>query len=328
MTTLESILRALRGAGDQGVSGTQVSSALGISRTAIWSHIQELRQLGYDIEATSHRGYRLLSVPDSLLGEDLMSQLPQERLIGRSITIYRETASTNLLVDQRAMHGESEGWVVFAESQTRGRGRLGRSWVSPAGKGLWFSVLLRPPLRPPEMTQLTVISATALSRAIRQVTGLQPEIKWPNDILIQGKKVAGVLTEMSAETDRVSHAALGIGINVNLEASDFPSELQPVATSLQIEKGEPIHRSTLAVALLKALDEDYARICQGSFQEVAREWADQCITLGKRVRIHQLDHSYLGVAESIDPEGALMIRTEHGELERVTGGDVTLEKEP
>ena len=310
------------------MSGSRMSKDLAISRTAVWSHIEELRQLGYGIEADPHQGYRLLHVPDILLGDDLMSRMPEDRLIGRDMTVFRETASTNLLVEQRAMHGEAEGWVVFAESQTQGKGRLGRQWVSPSGKGLWFSVLLRPPLRPPEMTQLTVISATSLARAIRENTALQPEIKWPNDILIRGRKVAGVLTEMRAEPDRVSHAAIGIGINVNLTSSDFPQELRDHATSLAMEAGRPVCRSSLAVSILQALEQDYRRILSGRFEEVAREWADQCVTLGQQIRVQQWDVTVCGRAESMDAEGALMLRTADGNLQRITGGDVTLEKTP
>lgn len=325
MSTLQHILRALREAGDVGIHGTAISEGLGISRTAVWSHIEELRSLGFGIDAGPHSGYRMISVPDVLLGDDIQSQLPTDTIIGQDIRVFRETASTNKLADQMGVSGEKEGLVVFAESQTQGRGRLGRKWISPENKGLWFSVLLRPPLRPPEMTQLTVIAATALARAIRNVTDLKPDIKWPNDILINGRKVAGVLTEMSAEPDRVLHAVLGIGVDVNLEQSDFPPELHTIATSLRLESGKHVHRSTLAVRLLEALDQDYKRIRKGKFDQVSEEWESQCITLGKRVRIHQMDRTCEGFAESLDSEGALMIRNANGRLERITGGDVTFE---
>lgn len=325
MNTLQHILRSLREAGDSGVHGTAISEGLGISRTAVWSHIEELRSLGFGIDAGPHTGYRMTSVPDVLLSDDIQSQLSTDTIVGNDIRVFRETASTNQLVDQMGLSGEKEGLVVFAESQSKGRGRLGRKWVSPPNKGLWFSVLLRPPLRPPEMTQLTVIAATALARSIREITQLKPDIKWPNDILIHGRKVAGVLTEMSAEPDRVLHAVLGIGVDVNLEQSDLPSELHSIATSLSMESGQSVLRSSLAVSLLRALDQDYKRILNGAFQEVAEEWEAQCITLGKRVRIHQMNQTIEGYAESLDNEGALMIRNASGHLERITGGDVTFE---
>ena len=326
MSTLSHILRALRNDAGTGVHGTDISQKLGISRAAVWSHIEELRSLGYEINAGPHKGYRLTEVPDVLIADDLTSQLSEDQIIGNQIRVFRETASTNKLVDQIGLAGEPEGLVIFAESQTQGRGRLGRQWISPSKKGLWFSVLLRPALRPPQMTQLTVIAATALARAIRETTPLIPEIKWPNDILINGKKVAGVLTEMSAEPDRVLHAVIGMGLNVNLDEEDFPDDLKPLATSLRLECGKPILRSRLAVHLLRALDDDYKRIREGQFKMVSEEWESQCITLQKRVRIHQMDRVIDGYAESLDSEGALMVRTASGLLERITGGDVTIDK--
>lgn len=326
LSTLSHILRALRNDAGTGVHGTDISQKLGISRAAVWSHIEELRSLGYGINAGPHKGYRLTEVPDILIADDLTSQLSEDQIIGNQIRVFRKTASTNQLVDQIGLAGEPEGLVIFAESQTQGRGRLGRQWISPPNKGLWFSVLLRPALRPPQMTQLTVIAATALARAIRETTPLIPEIKWPNDILINGKKVAGVLTEMSAEPDRVLHAVIGIGLDVNLDEEDFPDDLKSLATSLRLECGKPILRSRLAVHLLKALDDDYRRVREGQFKMVSEEWESQCITLQKRVRIHQMDRVIDGYAESLDGEGALMVRTDSGLLERITGGDVTIDK--
>src|SRR5215469_17636983 len=184
------ILKSLRSAGMDAVSGAELSNKLGVSRAAIWARIEELRALGYDIEAGPHLGYRLVSAPDVLHADDLLSLLGKTRVIGRDIRVFQETTSTNDVVEKLARDGVREGVVVFAESQTRGRGRLGRKWVSPLRKGLWFSILLRPVLRPQETTQLTVASATALRRALFTVTRLPIEIKWPNDILISGKKVA------------------------------------------------------------------------------------------------------------------------------------------
>jgi len=215
---------------------------------------------------------------------------------------------------------------VFAESQTRGRGRLGRSWVSPADKGLWFSVLLRPKMRPAEATRLTVAAATAIRRAIQTVTGLAPEIKWPNDLLINGRKVAGILTELGAETDQVRYLIVGVGIDVNQEPGDFPEELGGVAGSLRMATGNSLDRPTLAAEVLRELDRDYARVCNGKFQQVAEEWESGCTTLGRTVRIRIGDRQIDGHAESLDPDGALLVRTAHGHLECITGGDLTLEK--
>jgi BirA family transcriptional regulator, biotin operon repressor / biotin---[acetyl-CoA-carboxylase] ligase len=263
-------------------------------------------------------------VPDVLHADDLLSLVNGNRVIGRDIRVFEETTSTNDVVERLARDGVREGVVVFAEAQTKGRGRLGRKWISPPGKGLWFSVLLRPALPPQAATQLTVAAATALSRAIQQVAEVKPQIKWPNDILIGGKKTAGVLTELSAELDRINHIVLGIGVDVNLNASDLPADLRSVATSLKIETGAPIRRADLAAALLRELDRDYGLICGGQFAKLCDEWEEQCVTLGQRVKIRIGNRVITGQAEALDENGALLLRTEHGRLERIMGGDVTM----
>ena len=325
MTTDAKILSALR-RHPAGVSGAELAEQLRISRAAIWSRIEELRSVGYGIEAGPHFGYRLVEVPDALHADDLVARLGGTRVIGRDIRVFEQTTSTNDVVEKLARDGVKEGVVVFAESQTRGRGRLGRKWVSPTRKGLWFSLLLRPKMRPQETTQLTVAAATALRRAIASETKLKPEIKWPNDILIGGKKVAGILTEMSAELDRVKHVIPGIGIDVNQDTDDFPPELRKTATSLKIEAGETISRAALATAILRELDGDYARVCAGKFSAIADEWEESCTTIGRNVTVQIGDRKVRGRAESLDDDGSLLLRTEHGRLETIFGGDVTLEK--
>ena len=325
MTTDATILCALR-ANPDGVSGAQLAEQLAISRAAIWSRIEELRQAGYEIEAGPHFGYRLVSSPDALHADDLLARLGKTKVVGRDIRVFEETTSTNDVIDKLARDGVREGVVVFAESQTKGRGRLGRKWTSPTHKGLWFSILLRPALSPQETTQLTVASATALRRAIKNVAGISAEIKWPNDLLIGGKKVVGILTEMSAEVDRVRHVILGIGVDVNQDAAEFPPELRKIATSLKVETGAAISRAELATEILRELDFDYARICGGKFSAVADEWESGCATIGKNVSVQMGTRFIRGRAEALDDDGALLVRTEHGHLERVIGGDVTLEE--
>jgi len=326
MTTDAQILGALRAAGEGTVSGAELSQRLGLTRAAIWARVEELRRLGYEIEASPHLGYRLLSTPDVLHADDLLTRLGRTKVVGRDIHVFQSTTSTNDVIERLARDGVKEGAVVFAESQTKGRGRLGRKWLSPPGKGLWFSVLLRPDLRPQEVTQLTIAAATALRRAIHAETGLAAEIKWPNDILICGRKVAGILTELSAELDRVRHVILGIGVDVNLSAGEFSAELRPYVTSLKAETGRTVLRPALATTILRELDADYARICSGKFTAVADEWEKHCTTLGRQVTITTGKRGLCGRAEALDEAGALLIRTEHGHLERIIGGDVTLEK--
>jgi len=325
MTTDAKILSALRENAD-GISGAELARQLGISRAAVWARIEDLRQVGFGIEAGPHFGYRLSGEPDALFADDLLVRLGKTRVVGRDIRVFEETTSTNDVIEKLARDGVKEGVVVFAEAQTGGRGRLGRKWMSPPRRGLWFSVLLRPQLRPQEVTQLTVASATALRRAIKTVTGRLPEIKWPNDLLFDGKKVVGILTEMSAEVDCVRHVILGIGVNVNQDAADFPAELRRLATSLKLVTGRKISRAELAVEMLRELDADYARIGAGKFSQLADEWETGCATLGKNVSVQMGARKIRGCAEALDDDGALLVRTEHGHLERITGGDVTLDK--
>lgn len=320
------ILTALRGAGEGSVAGTELSQQLGISRAAIWARIDELRALGYEIAASPHQGYRLLSAPDVLHGDDLISRVGRVGVVGRDIRVFRETESTSDIIEKLARDGVAEGAVVFAESQTRGRGRLGRKWISPPDKGLWFSILLRPDCAPQAVTQLTIAASVSLVRAIHDTTGIDADIKWPNDILIGGRKVAGILTELSAEVDTVKHVVIGIGMDVNLAVDEFPADLRDIATSLSIAKGAPIDRPALAAAILKNLDADYARIRRGEFHAISEDWEKRCSTLGRNVAILSGSQRRAGHAESLDADGALLLRTEHGHLERITGGDVSLKK--
>lgn len=326
MTTDAQLLSALRKSGDGFVSGPELSRQLDLTGAAVAGRVRELRKFGYQIEHAPHLGYRLIAAPDALYADDLLARLPRKRIVGRDIRVFQETTSTNDVVEKLARDGVKEGVVVFAESQSRGRGRLGRKWVSPANKGLWFSVLLRPRLRLEEATQLTVAAATALARAIQSQVQLRPEIKWPNDLLLGGCKVAGILTEMSAEMDCVKHIIIGVGVNVNQAASDFPPEVRALATSLGLECGHPVHRAELAAAVLAELDRDYARVCAGEFAMLADEWESRCATIGRNVTVLVGERRVQGRAESLDDAGALLVRTEHGRIERIIGGDVTLEK--
>ena len=326
MTIDTFILTALRSPSGTSISGGEIAQKLGVTRAAVWARVRELRALGYEIEASPHEGYRLLNSPDVLLGDDLMSRLKGDPLIGRDIRVFQETTSTSDVIERLAADGVREGVVVFAESQSMGRGRLGREWISPAGKGIWFSVLLRPNLRPIEATQLTVAAATAVARAIESETRLMPQVKWPNDILLGSRKVAGILTELSAEVDRVKHLILGVGLDANFEEADFPERVRATATSLRMELGHPVDRAGLAVAMLTELERDYARIRSGRFDSIATEWEALCTTLGRQVSVRVGDRVLHGRAESLASDGALLLRTQHGHLERITGGDVSLKK--
>ena len=325
MTPAAQLLAALRAHPD-GVAGTELCQQLGVTRAAVWSHIESLREAGFEIIASPHRGYQLVAAPDALLAVDLQSRQRNGQLIGNAIRVLPQTTSTNDEASRAALEGHPEGLVIFAESQSAGRGRMGRRWSSPAGRGLWFSVLLRPSLAPSECTQLTAASANALVRAIQSTTGITPEIKWPNDLLIKGKKIAGILTEMSAELEHVRSVILGIGIDANQTASEFPADLRNIATSLKLATGKTVSRADLAEAVLRELDREYARILAGQFAAVAEEWGSRCSTLGKQVTIDMGARRVRGRAEALDENGALLLRTEHGRIERIIGGEVTLTK--
>jgi BirA family transcriptional regulator, biotin operon repressor / biotin---[acetyl-CoA-carboxylase] ligase len=326
VTVDSKILAALREAGQRPIGGTELARRLGVSQAVLWKRVDELRALGYDIEQGPHTGYKLVSAPDLLHADDLLSRLRETRVIGRDIRVFLKTTSTNDVVEKLAGDGVKEGVVVFAESQTKGRGRFGRKWLSPPGKGLWFSVLLRPKIRFDAVTQLTICSATALSRAIRKATGVQTAIKWPNDILAGGRKLAGILTETSTDIGEVRHVILGLGVDVNLEPDDYPAELRHCATSLRIECGASVDRADLAAAVLRELDIVYRQLLNGDFESLADEWEAQCTTIGQEIVVRLGNRKIRGRAESLDKTGALLLRTHHGHLERITGGDVTLEK--
>lgn len=325
MTLDTQIIAALR-SNTAGVSSSDLCNKLGITRAAIWARIESLRNQGYEIIASPHIGYRLVRSPDKLNADDLHAQIPSKQIIGRDLCVLEQTTSTNDEADRFARQGAREGLAVFAESQTRGRGRLGRIWSSPPRKGVWASILLRPPFTPAETTRITVMSAVSVARAIQQQTGLKPEIKWPNDILLKGRKTAGILTEMQAESDHVNYVILGIGLDVNQTQADFPAEVKPVATSLKIESGRAFSRTDIALALLRELDSDYRRLCAGKFSAIAEEWEGLCTTLGKEITVTVGNQQHRGRAESLDPSGALLLRTVFGRLERIIGGDVSIQK--
>lgn len=319
----QEILELLREEQWRTVSGQELSSALQVSRTAVWKHINSLRELGYRIEAIPSRGYRLLAAPDLLIPAEISAGLQSAR-IGRRLVCYRETGSTNEEAFKLAEKGAEEGTVVVADAQIRGKGRLGRHWESPAGVNLYCSVILRPPILPAKAPQLTFLSTVATARAVDATTSLRPTIKWPNDLLLSGKKVAGLLNEMSAETEKVNFIVLGIGVNLNMDREQFPDDLRHPATSLFLETGKPVRRLDFARALLEALDALYDSYLLNGYGPVRDEWLARSDFLGRRVRVTFQNKELQGTAEDIDEEGALLVRAPDSRLERVLAGDVTI----
>jgi BirA family biotin operon repressor/biotin-[acetyl-CoA-carboxylase] ligase len=315
------ILRLFR---EQGgfVSGGRLSRDLDISRTAVWKHISALRDAGYVIEAVPSRGYRLVASPDLLDAGEIAADLATV-IIGRRIVTLRQTDSTNTEAFRLAEEGAAEGTVVIADEQSSGKGRLGRTWISPPGANLYCSVILRPPVRPYEAPQLTFLSAVAVARAIERISSMAPEIKWPNDLLINGRKVAGLLNEMSAETDAVGFVILGIGVNLNMEAAQFPADLRQPATSLMLESGGRIPRSHYARLLFQELDLLYRDFLGQGFGPVREQWQQRCRAMGRPVTVSDGGAPRLvGICSGIDPHGALLVSRADGMVERVHSGDV------
>lgn len=316
------ILRLFREAGSGFVSGELISRELQISRTAVWKHINGLRDAGYKVEAIPSRGYRLLSSPDILSVEEVREKLSTTR-IGRQLVCLPETASTNADAFRLAEQGAEEGTVVIADAQSGGKGRRGRVWSSPPGVNLYCSIVLRPAIMPHEAPQLTFLSAVAVARAIEGTTALKPEIKWPNDVLINGRKVAGLLNEMSAETDGINFVILGIGVNLNMTAAQFPADVRTPATSLLLEHGRPVNRVQFAAAMLGELDRLYSDFLRQGFGPVRDEWQQRCNAKGREVVVSEAGvDTVRGTFHGIDGDGALLLRFPDGMVERILSGDV------
>lgn len=317
----ELVLAFLAEAADGFVSGEAISDKLGLSRAAVWKHVNALRGQGYRIEALPARGYRLVEIPDRL-GVLEIGPLLNTHDLGQTLHCAEELPSTNDRAKELADEGASHGEVVIAEAQTAGRGRRGRAWSSPAGKNLYLSVVLRPALPPQRAPELTLVASVAACDACRQA-GVEAGIKWPNDVLAGGRKLAGILTELSAEPDQVHWVVLGIGVNLNARAEDFPEELRRIATSLSIERGQPVPRALFAAALLSSLEQWLDLHAAEGFAPIRAAWRERSVTLGHEVEVDGDGGPISGIAEDIDASGALLVRGASG-ITRVVAGDVRL----
>ncbi len=304
------------------VSGADLARMLGMSRAAVWKHIEQLRALGYDIEARQARGYRLAAVPDRLLPGEIQRRLRATRF-GAEIAYRAEIASTNEEAARLARADAPEGTLVLAESQTAGRGRLGRHWVSPPHANLYASFVLRPSIPPGDAPQISLAAAVAVARALVAVGAEDVAIKWPNDCLLGGRKVAGILTEMDAEVDRVRAVVLGIGVNLNMPIEAFPEELRDTATSLLHALGSRVDRVGFAARLCDELEEVYDRFLDQGFEAIAPEWeARSCLT-GRAVTVECSGRRLRGIVRGLDPDGRLVLDGPQGE-ERIVAGDVSV----
>jgi BirA family biotin operon repressor/biotin-[acetyl-CoA-carboxylase] ligase len=321
MNIKEEILKAFNAHPGRFISGEELSQTCGCSRTAVWKHIEELRREGYQFEAVRRAGYRLIAAPDRISAEEILAGLTTER-IGRTIYAHDTVPSTQLLAHEAASKGAPEGTIVIAEQQTGGKGRLGRSWHSPKGTGIWMSLIIRPAIPLPKTPQITLLTAVTVAKAMKQAVDVPVLIKWPNDIFIEDKKVCGILTELNAEADRVNYLVIGIGINVNSVESDFPAELLPVATSLRIASGKPIKRASLIQTFCRLFEEEYDHYLRYGFDRVKQEWEENSYSIGKWVTVRTLHSALEGRALGLDAEGVLIVEDANGNRHRVYSADV------
>ena len=305
------------------VSGQDISNTIKVSRTAVWKHIEGLRKSGYLIESIPSKGYRLVEMPDILSIDEIRKTL-QAGFIGKELLFFDEVDSTNDVAMQSGAKGLAEGLVVLSEGQYHGKGRMGRTWVSPKNVNLYISILLRPDISPQYAPVMTMMSAISTARAIKEVTGLETNIKWPNDILIDRKKVSGILTEMNAEQERINYIVAGIGINVNMKKQDFPEDLRMPATSLSECLGKRVDRMNLLFTLIKILEQDYEELKKDGIMSIFRKWRKGCDILNRRIKVSLPGEEITGVAEDFTPEGGLVMRLDGREKRIIYAGDVLI----
>ena len=321
------ILKFLIDAENKFVSGEEIAKNFSVSRTAIWKHINILRELGYKISASEKLGYKLEDFPDSLTAEIIQHNL-QTKIIGAEdkYFYFEKIDSTNNFAKKIAFEGAEDGTVVVTEEQTGGKGRLERNFFSPKGKSILFSVILRPNCSPIGAAKFTLLAAVAVALAMEKFN-LRAEIKWPNDIMNGDKKIVGILTEMNASIEKVNFIVVGIGINVNFNREDFPPEIQEIASSLSELAGEKILRREFFKTLLEEFDKLYIEVCENCFEKIFELWRKFNVTLDKEVKIISVESgkSFFGKAVDIDSDGALIVETSEGR-QKLYAGDVSIRR--
>ena len=309
------------------VSGEKISSLLGVSRAAVNAAVKALRKEGYEIASSTNRGYCLVSSPDLLTEGDLMSYLGEERM--KTVSVLQTTDSTNRRVQELAQCGAPDGFTVIANEQTAGRGRLGRSFHSPKDTGIYFSVLLRPTCKPTEIVQITTWTAVAIARAVWRATGERPDIKWVNDLMMGGRKICGILTEMSveSETGTIQYVVVGIGVNVNQKIDDFPEELREIAGSIAMAVGHPVQRARLAACMIEEMD-NLRKAWPSGREDYLKAYREMCISTGREVLVtdarHTGEFAKHGFCEAVNDDFSLRIRYDDGSYENVSSGEVSV----
>ncbi|RLF23507.1 MAG: biotin--[acetyl-CoA-carboxylase] ligase [Thermoprotei archaeon] len=315
MSLEDKVLELLRREMGRYVSGTEIATILGVSRMAVNKAVSNLRKRGFLIEAHPRLGYRLLSLDDLRLLESYLRDLATA--LRYKVIYMEEVASTQDMARALAEEGAAEGTIVIAEEQSSGRGRLGRPWISPRG-GLWFTILLRPRITPSRLALISLLSSVAIALGVMDITGLKPRLKWPNDVILKGRKLAGVLVEASVEADVVRHCLVGVGVNVN---NKIPIELEGEAISLKEVLEAEVPRVVLMRSLIRRFDELYVALMRGMVRSILDVWRSLSDTLGRKVRVLSYQGELEGIATDIDEEGALILRIDKKKM-RVRAGDV------
>lgn len=320
------LLAYLKGHRGAWVSGQWLSGKLGVSRSALWKHMGILRRQGYRIESSPKKGYLLEEIPDLLFPNEIQKGWAPKGLKEFRILHFEEIDSTNRRAKELAFQGAPEGTIVIAEAQTQGRGRRGRHWFSPDRQGIYCSILLRPRIFPAEISGITLMTAVVVAELLRDEAKIPAVIKWPNDILAGGRKIAGILTEVSAEMDQVDFAVIGLGLNVNIPKGGFPVPLRRKATSIAIEARQSHDRNLILRAFLKKFDEYYSLFSTQGLGPILVRWKELTDMLGKPVQVEVLGQRLSGEALDIDRHGALILRDADGQIHRILSGDVSLRK--
>ena len=322
-----SILRMIRQSSGY-VSGQSLCEALGVSRTAVWKYVNQLKEEGYEFDAVSNKGYRIVKYPDIITREEIESMLP-EGLAVTNVVYYHETDSTNTRAKQAAEDGEKSGTLFITECQTGGRGRRGRTWESPAGSGIWMSLLLRPEIKPFDASMLTIVAAMGMKDAIEEIIGagagqggIHCKIKWPNDIVLGDRKICGMLTEMSAETDWINYVVIGIGVNVN--TTEFDDSIKDTASSILLQTGSSVKRSDVVVAFARHFSRYYDEFLKEcNLSGLADDYNKALINVGRDVKIVERDGSFVAKAVGIDETGSLIVEKD-GDTIRIVAGEVSV----
>jgi BirA family biotin operon repressor/biotin-[acetyl-CoA-carboxylase] ligase len=324
MATREKLLFSLKERKRQWVSGQSLTKELAVSRAAICKHIKRLREEGYDIASSTKKGYMLHSATDRLLPNEIREDLKSKLFGPGDIHYFEEIDSTNIRAKALAAQGASEGTLVVAETQRLGKGRRGRSWFSPDRSGIYLSLILRPVFPASEAPRITLMTAVAVADALMSLVDIPVAIKWPNDILADGKKLAGILTEMSTEMDSIDYVVVGLGLNVNTPHEDFPEELRGQATSLLAKTGERLSRVRVVRAFLEHFEKNYEQLTTEGFVPIMNRWRGLTNVFGQQVRVEAIGNVYSGKVVDVDSDGTLVLKDDDGQLHRVLCGDLCI----